>query len=254
MQVFEYGAAEGTPVVFFMGTPQKGESGAEFSPLASELGIRLICPTRPWYNNVAVAPSFELCTDATLAYLKQHGIERAFALGGSGGGPFALHLSTTNEAIFAACYLLASMGTPEIFVDKVTSLPTLQLLDLLSRNSYEHAIDQLGTWGLPQDLAHGAWSDFQVLLGDWSSITYSAEIPVYIHHGEADDNAPLESVRALARQLPHSTVRVSPYASHVVLAEDESFTELRTIFSEIVQNTELSANNSFKPKPLSGSA
>ncbi|MBA2291932.1 MAG: alpha/beta hydrolase [Gemmatimonadales bacterium] len=184
MQVFEYGAAEGTPVVFFMGTPQKGESGAEFSPLASELGIRLICPTRPWYNNVAVAPSFELCTDATLAYLKQHGIERAFALGGSGGGPFALHLSTTNEAIFAACYLLASMGTPEIFVDKVTSLPTLQLLDLLSRNSNEHAIDQLGTWGLPQDLAHGAWSDFQVLLGDWSSITYSAEIPVYIHHGK----------------------------------------------------------------------
>ncbi|QDH70757.1 alpha/beta fold hydrolase [Marilutibacter alkalisoli] len=125
------------------------------------------------------------------------------------------------------------MGTPKTFVEKVTSPPTLELLELFRDNSYDAAIEQLGAWGLPRDLAHGAWSDFKVLLGPWDSIRFDAAPMVFIHHGEGDDNAPIESVRDLASKLPKSEIRISPYASHAGLAEDDSCTEMAKIFREV---------------------
>lgn len=233
MQFFEYGKADGAPLVFLLGTPHTGDSVAELSDLALQSGIRLICPTRPWYAGTAVEPSFEACTDRTIQYLKEHGIRRAYAIGGSGGGPFALHLTTNHWDIFGACYLLASMGAPDVFTNKVASPHTRILLELFTAKSYDQAIEQLGEWGMAPNLAHGVWGDFKVLLGSWNSIKYGVDIPVYIHHGESDDNAPLESVQALASQLSKSEFRISPYASHLGLANDKELTEFRTIFSEV---------------------
>lgn len=113
MQFFEYGKPDGTPLVFLLGTPHTGDSVAELSALASEHGIRLICPTRSWYLDSAVEPSFESCTGSVLAYLDQGGAGPAAVMGGSGGGPFALHLATSRPEQFKACYLLASMGDPK---------------------------------------------------------------------------------------------------------------------------------------------
>ena len=56
---------------------------------------------------------------------------------------------------------------------------------------------------------------------------------VYIHHGEDDDNAPIQSIRDLAARLPRHEWRVSDQASHASLAEDDAFTELRRIFAEV---------------------
>ncbi|MDP4534896.1 hypothetical protein Q3O60_01680 [Alkalimonas collagenimarina] len=233
MQFYEFGDPEGTALVFFMGTPQRGEAGEELSELAKELHIRLICPTRPWYDDQQLEPSFEVCSNQTLQYLQEREISFCHAMGGSGGGPFALHFSANNPAIVKSCYLLASMGTPSIFVEKVSSPPTLQLLSLMQEYEYQQAIEQLGLWGVPQDLAHGAWADFKVLLGSWSAIPLNASPMVYFHHGEGDENAPIESVLDLATQLPKHEFRVSPYASHEGMAEDESCTEIAKIFREI---------------------
>ncbi|MGQ4582079.1 alpha/beta fold hydrolase [Lysobacter sp. F60174L2] len=216
-----------------MGTPQKGESGAEFSELASELGIRLICPTRPWYDDNQCVPSFDHCSAQVISYLDSNGLEALDVMGGSGGGPFALHLASNHPGKVRACYLLASMGTPETFVSTVSSPQTLQLLSLFGDNDYDTAMQQLESWGLPADLSHGAWADFQVLLGRWDGADYGSTPEVFIHHGEDDENAPVESIQALAALLPKVEIRLSPDASHVALATDEEFTEMRKIFREV---------------------
>ena len=221
------------PLVFFMGTPQRGEAGSEFAELASQLNVKLICPTRPWYDGDDCEPSFEACTRRTLQHLNAKGIDRCHVMGGSGGGPFALHFSSNNPGLIEGCYLLASMGTPETFTRTVTSPPTRQLLELFGTNSYEDAMETLGTWGLPRDLAYGAWADFKVLLGPWDSIMFANAPMVYIHHGEDDENAPIQSIRDLAGRLPRHEWRVSDQASHASLAEDDAFTELRRIFAEV---------------------
>ena len=233
MKFHEFGNKAGVPLVFFMGTPQRGEAGSEFSGLAKQLDVRLMCPTRPWYDGDDCQPSFDVCTRRTLQYLDANGIDRCHVMGGSGGGPFALHFSSNNPDRVKACYLLASMGTPETFARTVTSPPTRQLLELFGTNSYEDAMEKLGTWGLPPDLAHGAGCDFKVLLGSWDSIAFADAPMVYVHHGEDDENAPIQSIRDLAGHLPRHEWRVSDHASHASLAHDEAFTELRRIFSEV---------------------
>lgn len=233
MEFHEFGNTAGVPLVFFMGTPQRGEAGSEFSELANQLNVRLICPTRPWYNGDECQPSFNVCTQQTLQHLRANNIDRCYVMGGSGGGPFALHFASNNPDLVQGCYLLASMGTPETFTRTVTSPPTLQLLELFGTNSYEDAMEVLGTWGLPRDLAHGAWGDFKVLLGQWDSMSYANAPMVFVHHGEDDENAPIQSIRDLVEHLPRHAWRVSDHASHATLAQDESFTELRKIFSEV---------------------
>ena len=68
MRFFEYGKPDGAPLLFLPGTPHTGDSVAELSELASELGIRLICPTRSWYIDTAAEPSFEACAAEVLEY------------------------------------------------------------------------------------------------------------------------------------------------------------------------------------------
>ena len=233
MQFHEFGNKAGVPLVFFMGTPQTGEAGCEFSELANQLNVRLICPTRPWYSGDECEPSFDVCTRRTLQYLNANGIDDCLVIGGSGGGPFALHFSCNHPGLVKGCYLLASMGTPDTFTRTVTSPPTRQLLELLGTNSHEDAMEALGTWGLPRDLAHGAWGDFKVLLGSWDSIPYANAPMVYVHHGEDDENAPIQSIRDLVGRLPRHAWRVSDRASHASLAQDEAFAELGRIFAEV---------------------
>lgn len=239
MEFFEYGLKEGAPLVFLLGTPHTGDSVAELSGLAEEVGVRLICPTRSWYIDTSVEPSFAACTEHVMRYLKDNGIRHGSAMGGSGGGPFALHLASNHPETFAACYMLASMGDPHVFQRTVASVHTQALLKLFFENDYDQAIEQLGQWGLRPGLAHGIWADFRVLLGSWASIDLASPVPVYLHHGVPDDNAPLESVEALAAQLTNGTLRMSSNASHTALAGDPSFAEFRSIFTEVKKWHEL---------------
>jgi pimeloyl-ACP methyl ester carboxylesterase len=233
MQFFEYGKPDGIPLVFLLGTPHTGESVAELDGLAAETGVRLVCTTRPWYVDTDTASSFETCTAQIIRFLKDNGLDRAFAIGASGGGPFALHLASNHPEIFRACYLLAAMGDPDVFRSAVKSPHTQKLLQLFATSDYHGALAQLSDWGIPPALAHGVWADFRVLLGSWATIDLATVVPVYIHHGEDDDNAPPESIRALAAKLTNSRLRISENASHVALAGDKQFTEFRSIFAEV---------------------
>jgi pimeloyl-ACP methyl ester carboxylesterase len=233
MRFFEYGKQNGVPLVFLLGTPHTGDSVAELADLATETGVRLICTTRSWYLDTTIAPSFETCTLQVTRYLRENGLGHAYAIGGSGGGPFALHLASNHPDIFRACYLLAGMGEPDLFIRTVKSPHTQTLLRLFAEKDYDRALAQLSDWGIPPALAHGVWADFKVLLGSWATIGLATAVPVYIHHGEDDDNAPLESISALAAKLTNCQLRISPNASHLGLANDKEFTEFRSIFTEV---------------------
>lgn len=235
MHFFEYGKPDGVPLVLMLGTPHTGDSGADLTGLAMEAGVRLICTTRCWYLNTDTAPSFETCTAQVIRYLKENGLSRAFAIGGSGGGPFALHLASTHPDTFGACYLIAAMGEPDVFTRTVRSPHTQTLLQLFADSDYDRALAQLVDWGIPPALAHGVWADFDVLFGSWETIDFTTTVPVYLHHGEDDDNAPLESIRALAAKLTNCRMRISPAASHLGLATDKEHTELRSIFAEVAR-------------------
>lgn len=78
-------------MLFLLGTPHTGESVAELADLATETGVRLICPTRSWYVDTAVDPSFEACTADIIRHFSECRIAHAYVIGGSGGGPFELH-------------------------------------------------------------------------------------------------------------------------------------------------------------------
>jgi pimeloyl-ACP methyl ester carboxylesterase len=233
MRFFEYGDPDGVPLVFLLGTPNTEECFNEMAALALEAGVRLIFTTRSWYVDTVANPSFEMCTAQVIRYLEENELRHAVAIGGSGGGPFALHLASTHPDIFGACYLLAAMGEPDIFVRTVKSPHTQTLLRLFADNDDDRALAQLTDWGIPAALAHGVWADFTVLLGSWASIDLATTLPVYIHHGHDDDNAPLESIGALAAKLTNCQLRISPNASHLGLANDKEYSELRTIFTEV---------------------
>lgn len=125
------------------------------------------------------------------------------------------------------------MGDPDVFIRTVKSPHTQTLLQLFADSDYDRALAQLVDWCIPPALAHGVWADFEVLLGSWETIDFTTTVPVYLHHGEDDDNAPLESIRALAAKLTNCRMRISPAASHLGLATDKEHTELRSIFAEV---------------------
>lgn len=80
MQILGFGSPTGISVVFHFGTPQRGDAGAEFSALAAGLNVRLICPTRPWYDNTASELAFGQVTTAVLQYLSEQRILHAHIL------------------------------------------------------------------------------------------------------------------------------------------------------------------------------
>lgn len=234
MEFFEYGDSAGIPVIFLLGTPQKGDAGADLGSHALKHGIRLICPTRPWYVDQEQAEhDFQKVTRPILNYLSAQDISRAYAIGGSGGGPFALHLTSHANDIFASCTLLASMGLPDEFMANVKSPPSKQLLGLFKKNQREEWTSSLIDWKVPRDRANGAWGDFSVLLGDWPDVTFETSCPIHIYHGKEDPNAPIESIEALAARLRNVCWHISHQADHIGMANDESGSIIDEIFGRI---------------------
>lgn len=231
MNIHEFGVEYGIPVIIFFGTPQRGDAGAEIHGLASAHGIRLICPTRPWYDDETVVPSFDCVTDQVLRYISAAGIASAYTLGGSGGGPFAFHLAMRGGIVIQDCTLLASMGMPDSFARHVTSPPTCQVLKAFARRDKDHWNAACTSWGLPPDLAHGAWGDFQVFFDDLPRIDRQMSKPVYVYQGPVDPNAPLPSVQDLLADATDVRWFIEESASHVAMARDTAGTIMSQIFT-----------------------
>ena len=233
MQILEFGCSTGTPVVFHFGTPQRGDAGADFSDLAASLDIRLICPTRPWYDNTASELGFDQVTALTLQYLSEHGIHRAHAVGGSGGGPFALHLAQSGSPTIADVTLFASMGEPSSFSRLVSSPPTVHLLSVFAARDHEAWMQACATWGLTPEVAHGAWGDFVVFFDQTPRLLKPHTPPVYVYQSLDDENAPIDSVRQLLALATDVHWTIDERFGHLAIAETEGISQIRDILSAI---------------------
>ncbi|MFK5892503.1 MAG: alpha/beta hydrolase [Pseudomonadota bacterium] len=88
----EYGSPFGIPVFYFHGTPGSNIEASSADIIANELGVRLIAPDRPGYNESDVQDGFSLLDWANV--IKQLAdnlnIHKFSIIGYSAGGPYAL--------------------------------------------------------------------------------------------------------------------------------------------------------------------
>jgi len=91
LAVRQAGDPEGSPVVYFHGTPSSRLETSSADDLCAELGIRMVCFDRPGYGG-SPAASFSLSSIArdTGVLADALGIGRFATIGQSGGGPFSL--------------------------------------------------------------------------------------------------------------------------------------------------------------------
>ncbi|WP_295717376.1 alpha/beta fold hydrolase, partial [uncultured Halovibrio sp.] len=88
----EYGRSNGTPLVFFHGTPGSRRLGALLDRAARRHDVRVLAPERPGYGrsspwpNRSVADAAEFVTPV----LDDAGVDTARLVAFSGGGPYAL--------------------------------------------------------------------------------------------------------------------------------------------------------------------
>ncbi|WP_267221476.1 alpha/beta fold hydrolase [Dyella silvae] len=240
MKHYELGDSEGIPAILHFGSPGCGDSGAELHELATQFGIRLICPTRPWYDDEGVSPSFEAVSRGTINYLEAKGIDAVHAIGGSGGGPFALHLALWDGSKVKDCTLLAAMGSPREFADHVRSPYTRRLLEIFHGRDYQAWQDTMAGWGVSKDLARGAWQDFIAFYDSWPKMELRAAQPIYVYHGSDDQNAPLEAVRALTKHAPLVEWNVMDAADHLAMAKDPANMIFASIFQGIADRRAVS--------------
>ena len=233
MQILEFGSATGIPVVFHFGTPQRGDAGEEFNELAASLNVRLICPTRPWYDNRDIELDFDQVTTPTLRYLSEQGVLRAYAVGGSGGGPFALHLAQEGSRTIADATLFASMGHPSSFAKLVSSPPTVHLLSVFATRDQQQWMDACATWGLTPELAHGVWGDFVVFFDQTESLLKEHTHPIHAFQSLHDENAPIESVRDLLARATDVHWNIAERFGHLAIAESGGVDQIHEIFLAI---------------------
>lgn len=233
MQILEFGNPDGIPVVFHFGTPQRGDAGAEFSELAASLNIRLLCPTRLWYDDSTGRLAFSAVTDPVLRYLGEQGILRAHAVGGSGGGPFALHLAQEGLHTITDVTLFASMGHPSSFAKLVSSPPTVHLLSVFASRSHTQWMEACASWGLTPELSDGVWGDFVVFFDQTASLLKKHVHPIHVFHGPDDENAPIGSVRDLLAMAEDVHWHIDERFGHLAIAQSEGVDQIHEILSAI---------------------
>ncbi len=139
----EYGAGDGTPVLYFHGFPSSRREARLLHTDALAAGARIIAPDRPGYGasdharDRSMADWAEDC--ARLA--EGLGLERFGIIGVSGGGPFALtcarHLPHRLPGRVGRCALVCPLGT--IYLDAL-----LDLMNPAARASL--AVGQQPSW------------------------------------------------------------------------------------------------------------
>lgn len=107
------------PLVFHHGTPMSGLPYARLSTIAADRGIRWISYSRPGYGGSSRAEGRSVADGAadTAGVLDHLGVDRALALGWSGGGPHALATAALLPERTMACATIAGAapyGMPDL--------------------------------------------------------------------------------------------------------------------------------------------
>lgn len=129
----EYGAPDGTPVLFFHGSPGSRHIHADMADAAERLGVRLIAVDRPGYglSDVKEGRTMLDWADDVAALVDALGIDRFALIGFSMGTPYALACASklphrTRKIALAGA--LAPLDTPGVAKDMPPAVSSLYSL------------------------------------------------------------------------------------------------------------------------------
>jgi pimeloyl-ACP methyl ester carboxylesterase len=110
----DLGDPRGVPAVYLPGTPTAGSAGRLYDGAARRAGVRLVSLDKPGYGGSSAHPGRALTDVAgdVRALLDDLGVQRAVAIGESGGGPHALALGAHLADRISKVVLLAGVGLP----------------------------------------------------------------------------------------------------------------------------------------------
>ena len=216
------GDPDGVPVVVHHGTPGSRRFGALLSDTAAEVGGRILVPDRPGYGRSSPPPSdwsWEEWPADLSELLDAESVDRAGALGFSGGGPFALAAADDDRVTRVG--LVSSVVPPaENALATLASVPfalraMFRISDVVASLSGPSAVvSQYTDRSVSDPVAEAVAADFHEALvpgaraverenrafASASLDTDSVGAPVRAWHGTSDENTPLSPVRSLVRE------------------------------------------------------
>lgn len=238
----ELGDPLGLPVIAAHGSPGSRYQLMPLHEAAVAAGVRLIAPDRPGVGGTSPARErgFDSGGDDAIAVLDALGIERAAALGFSGGAGYSLALALARPArvdrVVIACGMIP--GVPRSALDG--RIPIVSMLYLVARFAPRLATIMLEGRGpfartraanvdawpaadraimadaelqarIAPDAAEGLRQGARAAVDDLRR--YSGRIalgdvqqPVHLVHGTADGNVPIGVARWAQGQLPHASL------------------------------------------------
>jgi len=250
----EYGLPNGSPILFFHGSPGSSYIQADMADIAARCGIRLVAIDRPGYGLSSPQPGRtmldwpdDIATLTDVLNLKQFAI-----IGFSGGSPYALACAyklperVTKIALVGAFAPLESPGAMEGMSPAVIGLYALAqanpdelrnnlaaiasspaaLVEALSASLPEWDKIEVGkrTAGFEAEYAQalhggveGVASDFVLLSGNWGFLLGGINAEVHLWSGSADQNTPPAMTHYLSSQLPSSRTFILPEEGHLSL-------------------------------------
>ena len=236
----EYGDPAGVPLLFLHGAPGGRLSAGLHDRRFARQGLRVIAPDRPGYGRSDAAPGRTVrdAADDLLTLLDACGLEQAFVVGGSGGGPHALALAATAPHRVRATGIM--VGAAPLQADELarqTGLVRVVLDSLDDANQLRATLEHVRTSLLDQGVAalmpgatatdreqwarhgeamqraltdaltpgaEGLIEDFTAIYQKpWEFDVADATGPVVWAHGQDDQNVPITAATRLAGQLPH---------------------------------------------------
>lgn len=246
----EYGATDGVPVLFLHGMPGSRLLAGLYDEAARTRGVRLLAPDRPGYGRSDPWPDRTLADTAsfTVPVLDDAGVDRATAVGFSGGGAHALALGATRGERVRSLALVSCAAPPECIERQpraqrslawlATRSPRLlggllRVQSWVARNGPPSVVLSQYTDdpdGVPGDVSALVRQDFvealarsraglvteSRLLGrPWDVTLDAVNCPVGLWHGERDGNVPATAARRLAMRLSDADLTVTDGADHL---------------------------------------
>lgn len=220
------GAEDGVPVLAHHGTPGSRLFVSLLSDAATDAGVRLVVPDRPGYGRSSPPPRDWTLSDwrsDVADLLAAESIERAGALGFSGGGPFALAAGRCDR-IHRVGLVSAAIPPVENGLTALAKIPfalrfVFRLADwVAARSGADAVVQQYTDRSVPEDVAADVAADFHEALRQGARAverenrlfaTARAEsvrpaVPIRAWHGVDDENAPLSSIRSFVRASDHT--------------------------------------------------
>jgi pimeloyl-ACP methyl ester carboxylesterase len=248
----EYGSPDGTPVLFFHGTPGSRRFAKLFDTVAESQGIRLLAFDRPGYGQSPPWPERTVrdTTRIVFAVLDDADVDTADVIAFSGGAPYAFASAATQpdridrlDVVAGAIPTHVTDAQPfaqRLLGGMATTTPRLlraafRTQAWLARHRDPSFVVGQYTTGdaaetVPESAAaivredfleafanhrSGAVTEFRHAASDWNVAFDDIDADVRLWHGTDDTNVPLSGVRRFESELQTAELRVIDDADHL---------------------------------------